>query len=330
MITFRVDSSTIIGSGHLMRCLNLAEKDSIFICKDLPGSIISKIEDKKIKVVKLDPDIEEDEDFDKTLEIMNINNSKVIIIDSYAFRESYFKKFGQNGKKVVVIDDLADRKLPVEIIINQNIYANKEMYKGRVLPETKLLLGPEYAMLRDEFLEFRSRYKVSEEINDVVVTLGGSDPDNITEKIVEYLKDEDYKLHIVLGKGNLCYDRIKSIIAGYDNIKLYIDVAKMSELMMRSDIVICAGGTTVLEVMFLGIPFIVGKLVENQRFVVRYIDRNELGLVLGDYKELSKELLLEKINDFNYIERKISSEKGKTIIDGRGKYRIMDAIKDLG
>lgn len=204
----------------------------------------------------------------------------VLIVDHYALDARWEQAMRNFCESIVVIDDIADRVHDCDVLIDQNLYDNAhERYMGKVPSHCKMLLGPEYAILRKEFSEARTHAKIRTALKRVLVFYGGSDPSNETEKALhalrmfceEYLHHElHHELHIdvVVGSTNPNKESIKRVTQGLKNCTYHENISNMAELMLKADIALGAGGTTTWERCAVGLPAIVTVIAENQREVV--------------------------------------------------------------
>lgn len=302
----RCDGGSLIGMGHVMRCLVLAKELSksskvLFICKEGDGYSfqpgIDKIKDEGFKVVIVNEK--------KLLEGMKIikknNHINCLITDSYDVDEDYFNKISDIFEYTVYIDDINICKLNVDCIINQNINAKDLNYNINPNRGTKLLLGTEYCMLREEF---RNKYhkKINKKVKNMFITVGGTDKDHISLKLLNVVKEFNIPIHLAIGNAfeEKLVEELECIREKYEHINLYKN-ANMSELMKKCDIAISTTGSTIYELAAMNLPTIGIVVAENQREVCREMDRR--GIIIGtedliytDHKKF-KEIVLSLIND---------------------------------
>ena len=286
----RVDSSERIGSGHLMRCLTLAErlrKDGAevhFISRDLAGSLHRLVEEHGFPLHFL-PQHEEDPnltgyaawltvpqvvDADETGEILSrMQPVNRLVVDSYALDAVWEQRLRPLVREIFVIDDLANRPHECDILLDQNFY--REMwhrYDGLVPPTCKLLLGPSHALLREEFYEAREHLRERDGILcRILVFYGGSDATGETEKAIRALVQlqlSSVAVDVVVGGSNPRRASIETLCAAHDFLHYHCQVSNMAELMAHADLCLGAGGTTTWERCFLGLPAIVTAVAENQ------------------------------------------------------------------
>ena len=336
-VAFRVDSSTQIGIGHLMRCLNLADAlkknnhEIVFICKKLQGNLNSQI---KYKVHRLPNNSEENLNVDINLYDFNQkidadlttkvvpSNLDLLIIDSYELNHIWHKQIRPFTKKIMVIDDLANREFDCDILLNQNPGFYNIDYKNKVSEKCKLLIGSRYALLRPEFLMMRrkalEKRKKTKKINNILISLGGSDINNLTYDILKDLPNH-FKITIVLGKTSPHNKMIMNYIAT-KNIELIENATNMAELMFKADLAIGACGITSLERCCLGLPTLMYVLAENQIKIANNLE--SIGAVLR-VKNLKVNITQISNNFHLWIKMSIKSD---VVCDGMGTNRVIQEI----
>lgn len=287
-IVFRVDSSWQIGSGHLMRCLTLANQLKekariIFICRDLPGNINYLIEENGFQMLLLPREPEDSSlhgyakwltvtqktDFEQTKELLLGKSVFCLVVDSYAIDVKWEEKIRPLVKKIMVIDDLANRRHDCDILLDQSYYEEPEKrYKNLVPNNCLLLLGVKYLLLREEFYQTRKTVlKRYESIKNIFVFLGGSDSNGTTMKVLNTLdcfSDKKFTVNVVVGKSNVHLKEISLFCNERSKYNYFLQVNNLAQLMSEADIAIGAGGLTMWERCFLGLPSLVIALAENQ------------------------------------------------------------------
>jgi len=307
LIIFRVDASQIIGSGHVMRCLTLAEElrnSSIsveFILRDHPGNMNEFIGSKGFKTHVLKqpykPDlnlvgyeswlgVKHDIDIQETIQVIKNRGVDWLVIDHYALDYIWEKNLRPYVKKIMVIDDLANRKHDCDLLLDQNYTHDKNRYHGLLPFTTTKLLGPKYALLRKSFVKDVNDRTQNNMIKRVFVFFGGTDADNITAMAIKALSKPKLKhllVDVVVGSTNIHQLSLKNEIEKHKNIELHVQVDNVAELMSKADIALGAGGSTTWERMVTGLPSIVITTAENQVEFTRDLDsdgyHNWLGCV---------------------------------------------------
>lgn len=314
-VFFRVDASVEIGTGHIMRCLTFADSlkengvKSTFICRELEGNLNELIEKRKYKVCRLPvygnsmQIFDQELDAQQTLSILGNEKTDVdwIIADHYLIDISWESHIRPFVKKIMIIDDLADRFHDCDILLDQNYFSNLERrYDGLVPSFCKKLLGPKFALLRPEFLKTREILKSRDGcIRRVLVFFGGSDPTHETEKVIEAFKKinrTDIIIDVVVGTANPNRVKIKELCRLHSNFNFYLQVENIAELMTQADLAIGSGGATTWERCFLGLPTITIIIAENQKETTNTLAENQAIWNLGWYHEVSVDVLVSAIN----------------------------------
>lgn len=340
-VVIRVDSSTQIGTGHLMRCIALADElqmnghKVIFICRELIGNIISLISYQVVKLPR-DDNFQANDFYLKSLgasqEQDAIETKKVIpkktnllIVDSYAIDKIWHRKLRPHVDTLMVIDDLADREFDCDILLNQNLASNKKDYEGRTPANCKFFLGCKFALLRSEFYELREKAlekrKKTKKIQKILISMGGSDLNNFTFEILRQLEN-NFKLIVVLGAASKHQKMIKDY-AKDKNISIIINSNNMSELMFEADLAIGAGGSSAWERCSLGLPTLMYVLSDNQIKVAENL--RKLGAVL---------IVDSLINDLQALVKNMDlwhsiSNKSLKVCDGLGVKKIENFLSSL-
>ena len=295
-VAFRVDSSTQVGSGHLMRCLTLAGQlrknkraECLFICRDLPGNLSQLVIREGYSLKQLPsavPDsaltgygkwltVSQQQDAVETIDCLReAGKPDCLVIDSYAIDEVWEKQLRPYVGQIMVIDDLANRRHECDILLDQNFYLDKDTrYQGLVPSGCQLLLGPSYVLLRDEFYAERKKLRKRDgKIKNILVFYGGSDMSNETMKALHALIDWNHPevdINVIVGESNPHRTEVEKFCYQYSNMEYYCQISNMAEFMNKADLALGAGGTTTWERCYLGLPAIVTAVAENQVHICR-------------------------------------------------------------
>lgn len=315
-IIIRADGGREIGMGHIMRTLVLAKKleydnEVLYVCAydindvNKYDSGIGKIEENGFSVVKINSD-----NINASLiEAQNKINADVLITDSYNVDEEYFNLMNKYFKFTGYIDDVNACNINVDFLINQNINATYLKYRTVSKINRKLFLGTDYCMLREEFQNKR-RNKISEKVNNVLITVGGSDNSQLTIDIINEISFSDFKLNVVIGSAFtedlVC--KLEEISKHYKNINLCRN-ANMSMLMKDTDIAISACGSTLYELSAIGVPTIGITLSDNQLALAQTMESK--GLIILANKGIYK--CKDDINDLKNKFRKLCDNYNKRL-----------------
>lgn len=345
MIVFRVDSSEKIGSGHLMRCLALAEElrrfgnKVEFVARKHKANLSQKIIQKGFKVYllnkseageKLDLEkyekwlgVKQNTDADQTIQLLRDKEIDWLIVDHYAIDFNWEKALRPYTKKIMVIDDLANRKHDCDILLDQNYINDDRRYSLLTNLETIKLLGPKYALLRQEFSKNIQNRRRHGEIKKVFVYFGASDPNNLIGmalKVFTHSKLKYLSVDLVIGLFNPRQLEIERELEKFPNINLHVQIDNISDLMLKADLALGAGGSTTWERMALGLPSIVITTADNQIAFTKELYNDGFIDWLGNSDQMSmhkiSNAIINAINNTNELEQQ--SKKCQQLVDGKG------------
>lgn len=193
----------------------------------------------------------------------------MLIVDHYSIDIEWEQQLRPFIKKVMVIDDVADRKHDCDLLLDQNYYLNMEhRYKNLVSNDCMQFLGPNYALLREEYLNVNPEELAKDgSIKNILIFYGGSDSTGETLKTLyamENFVDKQIIFNVVISSINPFKEQIKLFCDKYENIKLHCNIDYMAKLMAQADIAIGAGGTASWERIYFKLPAIVTVLANNQ------------------------------------------------------------------
>lgn len=359
-VVFRCDASIQIGTGHVMRCLTLADALTTkgakchFICREHEGHLLEVIKQRGHQTYSLpfEGDVKnsskggikllhanwlgatQQEDAQQCIDMIKIIEPDWLIVDHYAIDIVWEKTLRLYCKKLMVIDDLADRRHHCDILLDQTFGRNTEDYLDWVHENCEVLCGSKYALLRPEFAKWRD-YSLERRdegmLKHLLINLGGVDKDNITTQILKGLQKsslpECCKITVVMGSTAPWFESVKAQAEALPwNTQVKRGVNNMAELMANSDLAIGAAGSTSWERCCVGLPTIMLVLAENQLLIAKNLE--ETGAVL-----------LTKLNDtliadlgIEYIIRNdnllLMSKAARLICDGLGAQRVSKLLSN--
>ena len=340
MIFFRADGNSQIGSGHIMRCLAIAEEardigeKSIFITAADDMSAV--IKGKSFNNIVLQSDYRNMESEDIIPLLWEYANP-TIIVDSYYVSKPYLeilKRYcEENCGKLVYIDDIKKYAYPCDVLIDYQIHAQVDeyntIYEGEKKP--KLLLGTNYVPLRKEFLLSVNR-RVKEKADNIIVTTGGSDPEHMAIELVKVAKNIKKTFHFVIGAVNTDCRLIEEEAKHCNNINIHVNATNISELMQNCDVAISAAGSTLYELCATQTPTVTFVSADNQIPIAEGFSTKGIIYNCGDVRDLGANGLAEKLVKEalllceNYDKRCLCAEEMKTVVDGYGTNRIIKEI----
>lgn len=335
-LIIRADANTPMGTGHVMRCIALGQAwrdaggEVVFISCCAFNAIKERIAEEGFSLFELGLAYPESEtDLDIAIQTAQELGAAWIVTDGYHFDLGYQQAVRHAGFKLLCVDDynhLAEYE--ADILLNQNVGAEELEYHCN--PGCRKLLGPRHVMLRKEFRSpDKNRRSFPETVRNCLVTLGGSDPGNVSLKVIEALGRLDHSclnVKIIAGPANPHLDSLrKAIAASTIECELISSVRNMNELMRWADIAISAAGSTCWELCMTGVPFLMVVAAENQQRVAAYLTELGIAVNLGDGDRVEPFKIAEKLNSLlcNRSERERMSAAGKRLIDGFGTDRIL-------
>ena len=340
IIFIRVDSSTKIGYGHLIRCLALADtlKKSFkinFICTNLNGNLISQICKKKFEVFRFNTKsqrINVKKDAEKTISIIKKHRNKksLLILDSYILSQEWENRVRPYVKRLIVIDDLMDRKHSCDLIIDQNLHTQmNSLYINSVPKNCVKLLGPDYAILRNQFIAQRKYAKIrSLPLKNILVSFGGSDNENHTLHTLTSLKklNSDVNVNVVTGTANIGKKIIKNFCKKNFNYNYFEQVENMVKLMQVADLCIGSSGTTTWERCCVGLPAIAIVTSNDQKDIASAVSKNKCIINLGKIKKSDNVNYVRLMKNLKNSELQNMSRNCMKLVDGKGAARISKYI----
>ena len=362
-IVFRTDASLAIGSGHVMRCLTLADAlktsgaSCRFICREHPGHLLDLIRQRGHEAIGLPATIPSgstegavaDEtklahaawlctdwrnDVAQTLTSIHGELIDWLVVDHYAIDSCWERALRPACRKLMVIDDLADRAHNCDLLLDQNWFGDEtEMrYSKWVTENCRCLLGPEYALLKPEYAQLRVLMPPRDGIvRRVLVFLGGSDPTNQTGKVLDALMRrglEHLAVDVVVGVNHPDPKGISVQVTTRPATTLYQDMPSLAGLMARADLMIGAGGSTTWERMCLGLPTIVVSIADNQTATnVALMKAGYINFV-GNMNDVSSETLAAAVDRCltNPKTLKTQSALGRNLVLGAGTAVVCEHI----
>lgn len=355
-IAFRCDATAQIGTGHFMRCLTLAEKlkqqggQIRFVCRELPEHLQSMLAAKGIEYAPIGESEEvvagdlvhsqwlpagQEADALATTQALADHCWDWLVVDHYALDVRWESAMRSLAKRIMVIDDLADRQHDCDLLMDQNYYADMQSrYAGKTPTHCQLLLGPRYALLRDEFRELRKQvHPRTGQVKMILVFFGGADADNYTGVAVQALSElgvPGIQVDVVIGAQHPAREEIEQTCAalGYH---CHVQTSRMAELMAEADLAIGAGGSACWERCSMGLPTLAIAVADNQIKIADDLEQARSISVMRTPERMTAQSMLEHIrrlisNSVTMIEM---SECGLQLVDGEGTHRVLDEMAAL-
>jgi UDP-2,4-diacetamido-2,4,6-trideoxy-beta-L-altropyranose hydrolase len=358
-VLVRCDASVQIGSGHVMRCMTLANElknngaEVIFLSASVEGNLNKYVNGNGFKVIELYandnqkgsenkfnyPNIQfnSEQYFDvrnSVNAIKRVKNIDWLIVDHYKLSKKWESELRYYVGKIMVIDDLANREHDCDILLDQNFFKDmRNRYQGLIPESCTKLFGPDYSLLRTEFhLAKKKKSSYFNKIRRIFIFFGGSDSHNLTSFVLQAIQKggfSDFEFDVVIGENNPNIDIIETIITNMSNVNFYIQIDNISEFMSRADLSIGAGGSTIWERCYMGLPSMVITVAENQIECVKHL--SEIGIIdyhchFDNIKVNSfLKALIELCNNQNKL--KLLSDRSMDMVDGLGSKRVYEKLK---
>jgi UDP-2,4-diacetamido-2,4,6-trideoxy-beta-L-altropyranose hydrolase len=336
VLVIRADADSQVGTGHVMRCLALAQAwqdgggRALFLMAPAPPALESRLRSAEMEVLPLHTAPGTPEDAAETAALALSHGASWVVADGYHFGAEYQHRIKDAGLRLLVVDDYGHAShYCADLVLNQNIGASEELYSSRE-QHTRLLLGARYALLRREFWPWRSwRREIPEVARKVLVTLGGGDPDNVTLKVVQALAQveiEGLEAVVIVGAANPHLEQLRAAVKDLPHfLGLRYNVTNMPELMAWADMAITAGGSTCWELAFMQIPAIVLILAGNQEPVARRLEEIGAVLNLGWPSRLSAAGISRVLANLlmSPTMRQDLARQTQSLVDGQGTTRVL-------
>lgn len=334
MILICTDGSEQVGLGHIRRCLALAQAlrvEGHEVAFALRGDLLIAKFITEVGFTILSVCAEHS--LLETLSLAQTSQVRKIVVDSYTCASNFYARLRQAGLYVVAIDDLADRPLPVDTIVNGAVSAHELNYQCP--PHTQKLLGAKYLLLRSEFAQEPQRL-IREKVERVLITVGGSDPHHLTQKVMAWVWAvlPSVMLDVVIGPLFKNQKEIELLATQHSGqVLLHYSPENMREIMLQCDVAVCAGGQTTNELAATGTPALALSIALNQKVNLRGFAVAETLVYVGEVGDAGlpqrfKKLLGQLLSDYEWRER--LSANGRALVDGLGARRVAREIIKLG
>lgn len=342
-LVIRADADTRIGSGHLLRCLALAQACAdrggkvTFACARIEPASRQRLLEEGFAVHSIAGEPGGQEDAAQVVGVAGHCGAEWVVVDGYAFGSEYQRHIKNGGSKLLVVDDYgqADHYY-ADVVLNPNSSADAALYTNRD-ERTRLLLGLRYALLRREFRTWGGpKREIPAVARNLLVTLGGGAYGDLLLRIVRAIEQagfSDLKVRILAAASDV---NSPTLIDAARKCPTPVEVLPLSpnmpELLAWADIAIGAAGSNTWERAFLGLPSLVIVLADNQRENALFCERRGIGVNLGDAGTVRVEELARTLADLvpDQARRAEMSRRGGDLVDALGPGRVLDALEDDG
>lgn len=340
LLLFRIDGDARTGTGHVMRSLALADSwleqgGRVAVASSvLTPALEERILAEGIDLYELNVSPGSGEDALATSSIATRSEACWILADGYAFGDVFQHVVKAQGHRLFLVDDYGHAEFySADLVHNQNAYASASDYESRK-STARLLLGCDYVLLREEFRNHPPEERGFRNVaRRILVTLGGSDPDNIGAKILSALASvevDDMEVSFIFGGSNPHGTELERILRHAPfPVHLAVNSAEMRGHMVWAELAVAAGGTTSYELSYMGLPSLLLELADNQKRVVEGMVERGVALSLGRASDLATASLAKALTDLMHSPdcRRRLSERGRLLVDGKGCQRVLQGLE---
>ncbi|WP_073478680.1 UDP-2,4-diacetamido-2,4,6-trideoxy-beta-L-altropyranose hydrolase [Desulfatibacillum alkenivorans] len=337
LLIIRADAGPNMGTGHVMRCIGLAQAwESLggkaeFACTGAP---LARLAEEGLPVNAIRSLRGSMDDAHETAALLKSKQAVWAALDGYHFTADFQKLLMDQGIKTLVVDDNQDcRFYHANIVVNPNLHAKEKMFRDREV-HTRLLLGPEYAFLRKEFWESsKMQRRPPQKAANILITLGGADPHNTTLKAIRAVKlNTGFNLHakVLAGQSNPHIQSLEEELKDAPGVELIRDAKNMAELMAWADFAVSAAGSTCWEMAASGLPGIYIVLADNQKNIAAELHGRGAGINLGWRAGVTKFTIWGTIKHLMEFKDRLErmSKAGQAITDGLGAKRTVNIMME--
>ena len=340
-LCIRTDANSKIGIGHLMRCLALAQAwrerggNVILVSAHLSPPLLDRLNSEGVLPHVMESQPGSSDDAMTTTRVALKYNAEWLVLDGYHFSSEFRKVLKQGQSRLLVIDDLGDTDMSdADVVLNQNVYAEQTLY-ARCASNCRRLLGSTYTLLRREFWATPPTARSFPTVaRRVLITFGGSDPDNFTQRVAVALQGiQETRLHLmfIVGAGNPHLASLHALmheLRKTHDVELLVNPPNLAEIMRSADVAISAAGATSWELAYLGVPSMLIAIAHNQEGIARRMHELGAAISLSSTSDPFNSVAVSHIRELlgSSQKRQRLSETACRLIDGRGAWRVAEAL----
>jgi UDP-2,4-diacetamido-2,4,6-trideoxy-beta-L-altropyranose hydrolase len=341
-LLFRTEASVVIGTGHVMRCLALAQAwqdaggRAIFAMAEATPAVEQRLRSEGFEVVRVALPAGSAADGEETARLANKQSASWVVVDGYEFGAEYQARLKGHRLKVLFLDDNGHaRHYSADLVLNQNAHASESFYSNRE-PYTRLLLGLRYVLLRRQFQLWRDwKRLIPPAGRKVLVSMGGSDPGNVTGVLIPALKllqADSLEVVVVAGGSNPHLETLeRTIQPSGGRFRLLKDVDNMAELMAWADVMLAAAGSICWEICAMALPSLLVVTAPNQTHAAQRLAALGAAQILGSGTEriaTASGPLLRALLESQEARQSLSS-RAHELVDMDGSARVVAVLRGL-
>ena len=333
-LLIRADANAKIGTGHVMRCLALAQAwqdasgEAVFAVSDLPTALGQRIVSEGFSVERVPSKAGTLHDAEFAIALAQRHEPSWMVVDGDHFNVAFLDRVRSAGCRTLLLDDFAARaSFPADLVLNPNLGATEEAYRSRGTT-APLLVGPSYALLRREFTSWSQSRTFPQHGGRVLVTLGGSDPENLTPQIVRALSEMDgYEITAVVGPGSI-HAGLQDLVS--PRVRVVSNPPDMRRAMEQADLAVIAAGGTLWELLYMECIILSYARNAVQARVIEQLHRSGVIRNMGataDFKGPALVAAIKALAQSRAARNKMAS-LGRRIVDGKGATRVLHAMQE--
>ncbi len=336
-LLIRADASLAIGTGHVMRCLALAQAwqdaggTASLATAELPDALLPRFPAEGIPLGRVHAAPGGPEDAGETVAHARRLGASWVVIDGDRFDSKFLQTVRAAGFRVLLIDDFADREsFPADLILNPNLDDDESAYRKRGATAL-MLMGPSYILLRREFRQGIEKREIRQAGRKILVTLGRSDPENLTPKIAGALAQcSDLEVTVIAGAGYNNTDELRKMKAA--NLRIVFNPPNMAHFMKDSDQAVIAAGGTLWELLSVGCAVLSYSRNIVQNRVIQALSHRGAVVDMGETRGFDPAELAASVKELadSRGARERMTNLGSRIVDGTGATRVVETIQRLG
>jgi UDP-2,4-diacetamido-2,4,6-trideoxy-beta-L-altropyranose hydrolase len=331
-VLIRADASSAIGAGHVMRCLTLAAvlrqhgAEVMFACSELPGHLIDVVSACGYRVIKLVG--EYPREWSAELLELQAKLDTVfdwLIVDHYQLDWEWEHAIRPYARRMMVIDDLCNRRHQADVLLDQNLCANSQAYQPWLAKTCRRLLGARFVLLRPEFTALTAPIKVK--LTRIVVNFGAADPTRELFKVMDALQEsEQFTVDFIAGLSNQAWPELQQRARANACWRLHQHIEHFADFIRDADVFIGAGGSTSWERAAIGLPTLCIAVAPNQIQPAKAMHDRGIHIYLGESHAVTAEDIQQQLAALTLSQRQSLSSQSLAAIDGRGAERVVAAL----
>jgi UDP-2,4-diacetamido-2,4,6-trideoxy-beta-L-altropyranose hydrolase len=337
----RADASPQIGTGHVMRCMALSKAwqdsggDVTFACADVLPALERRLRQQGCEIVAINTSRGSEEDVEMTADVARDLAAEWVVLDGYQFDSAYYRGLKRRNLHCLEMDD--DGRLEeycADAVLNSCASASEAMYARRE-PHTELLLGSRFVLLRPEFMRIARKSDCADIARRLLVTMGGSDPENVTLKVVNALSGiarEGAEVRVVAGSGYKHLEELRAIVATMPGqVAVEEDPEDMAPILAWADLAVSAAGGTCWELAYVGVPAVLIALSPDQCGIAQTAEERGMACSLGWHADISTGRIEDAVQRLSRDSesRCAMSKAGQALVDGRGPERVVGFLQSV-